>query len=166
MLIQQHMQRGLQSTSTFLQRLNPNPSTMSSAITSALVLLTLASATFWILQILQIQSPVVHQQSERGATILHSENTASSHILFGEKPLINQKILLRGLVIASSSVGGIHDGYAIFEIDGKSTKAIAIGEMVGSDLVLNSIQTDSATLTQHGKRIEIPLSKKQVAPPK
>jgi hypothetical protein len=166
MLIQHHMQRSLQRTSFFLQRLFPNPSMMSNAITSALVLLTLSSVTFWLLQILQIQSPVVHQQNERGVTILHSENTASSHVLFGEKPFINQKILLRGLVITSSSVGDIHDGYAIFEIDGKSTKAIAIGEMVGSDLVLNSIQTDSATLTQHGKRIEIPLSKKQAAPPK
>ena len=166
MLIQQHMQRSLQRTSLFLQRLNPNPSMMSGAITSVLLLLTLASTTFWVLQILQTQSPVVHQQNERGVTILHSENTASSHALFGEKPLINQKILLRGLVIASSSIGGIHDGYAIFEIDGKSTKAIAIGEMVGSDLVLNSIQTDSATLTQNGKHIEIPLSKKQAAPPK
>jgi hypothetical protein len=65
---------------------------------------------------------------------------------------------LRGVVITSKKDGAL-DGFAIFEIDGKPTNAISVGETIGKGLSLQSIGDESATLLYQGQKLSFKLNK-------
>jgi hypothetical protein len=77
--------------------------------------------------------------------------------LFGHKDLDLSKIQLTGLMRHDASP----NGYAIFEIDGKNTGAIAVGETFDKGYFLKSLGADSVELVFQGKQLLIPMTAKR-----
>ena len=69
-------------------------------------------------------------------------------------------------MVTEKSKDGVYQGFALFDIDGKPTGAIAVGEMMGRGLVLKAIDTETATLLFQGKEMgfSIQKSKKDSTP--
>ena len=141
------------------------PSGLNRALSGILILLTAASVTFWIMQIVLIPNPPDSLLSTKGATLLGNLDANSTYGLFGSKPLATENILLRGVVITSKASHGPLNGYAIFEIDGKPTNAIAVGEGLGKGLILQSIGPESATLLYQGQKMDFAISKNKSLSP-
>lgn len=154
-----HMRNSQHSSSLSLNQLS-----FSNALTSTLVLITAGIASYWILQTLQAPNTPQDLPNQQGSRLLVNEAPQAGYALFGTKPLSIQNIFLRGLVITSPSTAGKLDGFAVFEIDGKPSKAIAIGESLGNNLVLQSIHTESVTVLHQGQQLEFPISKTKAAP--
>jgi hypothetical protein len=129
--------------------------------------ITAIALTYWLLQWWQLPSvPAVPSPSQAsssknpaGATLYANQDRTAAYDLFGNKPLTTDTIFLRGVVITGKSANGALDGFAIFEIDGKPTNAISIGESMGKGLTLQSIGDESATLLYQGQKLEFKLSK-------
>jgi type II secretory pathway component PulC len=136
-----------------------NKTAVSHALTTSLILITICASSYWVLQVLQTPDLPNKQMNTQNASLLKNENIHSAYALFGTKPLSTQNIFLRGLVITSTLPNGQLDGFAVFEVDGKPSKAIAIGESLGNNLVLESIHAESATLIYQGQKLEFSISK-------
>ena len=137
------------------------PSQASTSITYLLMLATAACLTYWVLRIAQIPSTPGASSSSisKGMTLYSNQDGTSAYGLFGSKPLVTDNIFLRGVVITSKGADGRLDGFAIFEIDGKPTNAISVGENLGKGLTLQSIGDESATLVYEGQKLDFKLSK-------
>jgi len=136
------------------------PSIVYNAASCFFMLVAVASATFWIMQIEQMpNSPEIlsggNKGKSKGATLYSDEDGVATYSLFGRKPLVADNILLRGVVITSKN----GDGFALFEIDGKPTDAISVGESVSGGLMLQGIAAESATLLFQGQTLEFTLNK-------
>ena len=94
----------------------------------------------------------------KGMTLYTNQDSNTAYALFGSKPLATENIYLRGVVITSKKDGAL-DGFAIFEIDGKPTNAISVGETIGKGLSLQSIGDESATLLYQGQKLSFKLNK-------
>ena len=94
----------------------------------------------------------------KGMTLYTNQDSNTAYALFGSKPLATENIYLRGVVITSKKDGNL-DGFAIFEIDGKPTNAISVGETIGKGLSLQSIGDESATLLYQGQKLSFKLNK-------
>jgi hypothetical protein len=88
-----------------------------------------------------------------------NQGANTAYALFGSKPLATENIYLRGVVITSKNPDSTLDGFAIFEIDGKPTNAISVGETIGKGLSLQSIGDESATLLYQGQKLSFKLNK-------
>ena len=77
--------------------------------------------------------------------------------LFGHKDLDLSKIQLTGLMRHDAS----SSGYAIFEIDGKNSGAIAVGETFDKGYFLKSLGSDSVEVVYQGKQISVPMTAKR-----
>ena len=95
----------------------------------------------------------------KGMTLYSNQDANSAYALFGSKPLATENIYLRGVVITSKNPDGSLDGFAIFEIDGKPTNAISVGETIGKGLSLQSIGDETATLLYQGEKLNFKLNK-------
>jgi hypothetical protein len=95
----------------------------------------------------------------KGMALYSNQDAAAGYALFGSKPLVTENIYLRGVVITAKNTDGTLDGYAIFEIDGKPTNAISVGETIGKGLSLQSIGDESATLLYQGQKMNFKLNK-------
>ena len=95
----------------------------------------------------------------KGQTLYSNQDATAGYALFGSKPLVTENIYLRGVVATSKNPDGSLDGFAIFEIDGKPTNAISVGETMGKGLSLQSIGDESATLLYQGQKLSFKLSK-------
>ena len=98
----------------------------------------------------------------KGMTLYSNQDANTAYALFGSKPLATENIYLRGVVITSKKDGnldGAVDGFAIFEIDGKPTNAISVGETIGKGLSLQSIGDEQATLLYQGQKLNFKLNK-------
>jgi len=136
------------------------PVRVSQSITYILILLTLVSSTYWLIHILQIPSPVESlAKNFKGITLYTNQDVNTSYKLFGSKPLAAENIALRVLVVTGKNELGMNQGFALFDIDGKSTGAIAVGEQIGRSMVLQSITPDAATLLYQGKELSFSLQK-------
>lgn len=136
-----------------------NPSKINHVLTGGLILLTAGIGIYWFMHVLQIPEPPDGTNGSKATALASNQNTSPAHNLFGEKPIATQNIFLRGIVITSKSSAGLFDGYAIFEINGKPTNAIAIGDGLGNGLTLKSIKPESAILLYQGQEMEFELSK-------
>ena len=149
------------STSQATLTLSIKPISISNALTSFLMLLTALGVTYWAMRIAQI--PGVPSQAangiNKGMTLYSNQDGTSAYSLFGNKPIVTDNIYLRGVVITSKSKDGTLDGFAIFEIDGKPTNAISVGESLGKGLSLQSIGDESATLLYQGQKMNFKLSR-------
>jgi hypothetical protein len=136
------------------------PIRMSQLITYVFILITLASSTYWLIHVLQIPSPAeILPKNFKGITLHTSQDIGASYKLFGSKPLGAENIALRVLVVTGRNEVGLNQGFALFDIDGKSTGAIAVGEQIGRGMVLQSINPESATLLYQGKELSFALQK-------
>lgn len=137
------------------------PSSMSNALSYLLMLLAGICLSYWLMQIVQIPGPPSQPLNgvNKGITLYTNQDGTSAYGLFGSKPLVTDNILLRGVVITSKNKDGALDGFAIFEIDGKPTNAISVGESLGKGLSLQSIGDETATLLYQGQKMDFKLSK-------
>lgn len=137
-----------------------NPVQISQCATYLFILLTLASATYWFIQIAQIPSPEESlTKSFKGVTLYTNQDINTSYKLFGSKPLAAENIALRVLVVTGKNESGIYQGFALFDIDGKSTGAVGVGEQISGGMLLQSINPESATLLYQGKELSFSLQK-------
>lgn len=137
-----------------------NPVRISQCMTYLFILLTLASASYWLIQIIQIPSPEESLgKNFKGVTLYTNQDSNTSYKLFGSKPLALENIALRVLVVTGKNENGIDQGFALFDIDGKSTGAIAVGEQIIGGMLLQSINSESATLLYQGKELSFTLQK-------
>ena len=137
------------------------PSAASKGLTYGLMLTCAISATFWVMKIAQIPGAPGHPANgiTKGMALYSNQDANTAYALFGSKPLATENIYLRGVVITSKNPDGTPDGFAIFEIDGKPTNAISVGETIGKGLSLQSIGDESATLLYQGQKLNFKLSK-------
>lgn len=117
------------------------------------------------MKIVQIPGTPGHPTSgiTKGMTLYTNQDASAAYALFGSKPLATENIYLRGVVITSKNPNGkpdgAVDGFAIFEIDGKPTNAISVGETIGKGLSLQSIGDETATLLYQGQKLNFKLNK-------
>ena len=136
------------------------PIRVSQLISYVFILLTLVSSTYWLIHILQIPSPAeILPKNFKGITLHTNQDIGTSYMLFGSKPLAAENIVLRVLVVTGKNEAGLNQGFALFDIDGKSTGAIAVGEQMDRGMMLQSINPDSATLLYQGKELSFALQK-------
>ncbi|OJI04652.1 hypothetical protein AOC28_06825 [Polynucleobacter sp. MWH-Adler-W8] len=145
-----------------LNRLIPtSPANLTKFVTYLLMLACAISATYWLMRLVQIPG-TPNQPSNgisKGLTLYSNQDATAGYALFGSKPLVTENIYLRGVVATSKNPDGSLDGFAIFEIDGKPTNAISVGETIGKGLSLQSIGDESAILLYQGQRLSFKLNK-------
>ena len=159
-------QGALTNSMNWLNYLNwLNPANTSKALTYLLMLACAISATYWLMRVIQIPgipkqaSNGVTNSTAKGLTLYSNQDASAAYGLFGSKPLVTENIYLRGVVATSKNPDGTLDGFAIFEIDGKPTNAISVGETIGKGLSLQSIGDEQATLFYQGQKLSFKLSK-------
>lgn len=132
-----------------------------------LTIIFIASASYWVMKFSQMSSPLLDKHVYQTLVISDDQKINQSKSLFGNIQLSTQNLLLRGIVITSNSANQAIDGYAIFEINGKPSAAISIGDIIGNGLKLKSIRQDSVLMSYLDQDIEYPLmSSKSQAPVK
>ena len=138
-----------------------NSMSVSKSLTYLLMLACAASATYWLMRVAQIPSaPGQHASGiNKGITLYSNQDASAAYGLFGNKPLVTANIYLHGVVITAKNKDGSLDGFAIFEIDGKQTNAISVGEGLGKGLTLQSIGDETATLLYQGQKLDFKLTK-------
>jgi hypothetical protein len=77
--------------------------------------------------------------------------------LFGHKEFDLSKVQLTGVM----RTDGSSSGYAVFEVEGKNTGAIAVGETFDKGYFLKSIGTDSVEVMFQGKAHQILMTSKR-----
>ena len=146
------------------------PSSIAKLLTYLLMLVSAVSQTYWFMSIAQIPGPPGQAANgiNKGLTLYSNQEANAAYSLFGSKPLATENIYLRGVVATAKNKDGTLDGFAIFEIDGKQSNAISVGESLGKGLSLFSIGDEAATLLYQGQKLEFKLSKpvKEKAPSK
>ena len=70
--------------------------------------------------------------------------------LFGQKDIDLSKIRLMGFMASGPSTG-----FAIFEVEGKTSGAIAVGETFGKGYFLKSVNKESVEIVYQGKPYQI-----------
>ncbi|WP_158009040.1 type II secretion system protein N [Polynucleobacter sp. MWH-Adler-W8] len=138
-----------------------SPANLTKFVTYLLMLACAISATYWLMRLVQIPG-TPNQPSNgisKGLTLYSNQDATAGYALFGSKPLVTENIYLRGVVATSKNPDGSLDGFAIFEIDGKPTNAISVGETIGKGLSLQSIGDESAILLYQGQRLSFKLNK-------
>lgn len=138
-----------------------SPANVVKGITYVLMLSSPLILCFWLMKIAQIPGPPGQAQNgiNKGLTLYSNQEGAAAYGLFGSKPLATENIYLRGVVATSKNKDGSMDGFAIFEIDGKPTNAISVGESLGKGLSLFSIGDETATLLYEGQKLNFKLNK-------
>jgi hypothetical protein len=137
------------------------PTLLTNALSYVLMLLTGLCLTYWLMQIAQIPGPPSQSGNgiNKGVTLYTNQDATTAYGLFGSKPLVTDNIYLRGVVVTAKNKNGALDGFALFEIDGKPTNAISVGESIGKGLSLQSIGDETATLIYQGQKMDFKLSK-------
>lgn len=136
------------------------PIRVNQALTYVLICITAASTAYWLMYILQIPSPADNVlKNFKGTTLYTNQDINTSYPLFGSKPIAKDNIILRGVVVTEKNKGGVYQGFALFDIDGKPTGAIAVGEMMGRGLALQAIDPETATLLYQGKEMSFSIQK-------
>ena len=143
------------------------PIQFSQSLSYLLICFTAAALTFWLMHVIQIPAPEdTLLRSSKGTSLYINQDLSASYPLFGSKPLATDNIILRGVVVTEKTSQGTYQGFALFDIDGKPTGAIAVGETIDRGMALKSIDTETATLLYQGKEMSFSIqkSKKDIAP--
>jgi len=143
------------------------PIKFSHSLSYLLICFTAAASIFWLMHVIQIPAPEeALLKSSKGTSLYINQDQTSSYPLFGSKPIASDNIILRGIVVTEKSSSGTYQGFALFDIDGKPTGAIAVGETVDRGMSLKSIDAETATLLYQGKEMNFSIqkSKKDSAP--
>jgi len=122
------------------------------------MLATAACAATWTMKLVQLGTPPSSNEwSQRGTTLYSSIESSAISSLFGRQPLTKNSISLQGIVITGKDLSGAFSGFALFNIDGKPTGPVAVGESPGKGLSLQSISTDEAILQYSGESMNVKL---------
>lgn len=150
-----------------------NPERLTKWLGYFLVLLSAWLVLFSLMRIAQLPWPALTTQaaqSSKGMTLYGSQAVQSAYALFGSKPVELGNIQLRGVVITGKTADGKDMGFALLEIDGKPSGAVALGENLGKGMVLHAIRPEGVTLVHQGQKMDLTLnrssSKKANPPPK
>lgn len=149
--------RQIQSTNNSMSLRNSSRS-INRLLAPSLVIAMFATFTYLGMKVLQNPSFIMDKEIHQTLSISDDQKFDQSKSLFGDIQLATQNVLLRGIVITSDSSKALLDGFAIFEINGKSSNAISIGETVGNGITLKSIRQDSVIVSYLGQEIEYPLT--------
>lgn len=122
-----------------------------------LAIIFIASTSYWVIKFIQMPSPILDHNAHQTLVMSDDKKINQSKSLFGNIQLSTQNILLRGIVVTSNAINKPLDGYALFEIDGKPSSAISIGDIIGNGLKLKSIKQDSVIMSYLDQDIEYPL---------
>ena len=138
-----------------------SPARLTKFLTYLLMLACAISGAYWFMRIMQIPGTPAQPANgiSKGMSLYTNQDASSAYGLFGSKPLATENIYLRGVVATSKNPDGTLDGFAIFEIDGKPTNAISVGETIGKGLSLQSIGDETATLLYQGQKLDFKLNK-------
>jgi hypothetical protein len=110
------------------------------------------------MKILQLSPPPsIDGVAPRGAVLYSGADSSATSALFGRQPLAKNSVVVQGIVISGRDYSGSLTGFALFELDGKPTGPIAIGESFGKGLSLQSLSEDSATLRYAGEPVVLKL---------
>lgn len=135
------------------------PHRTASVIQLMCVLATSVCIIYWVMQLLALPLPSKASQSE---LLTSARSSSDAYLLFGGKPIDTGNIKLRGIIHMGDATGGEGGGFAIFDIDGKSSNAIGRGESIGQGFVLSQINPDSVVISRQGQRATVSLlSEKQ-----
>lgn len=143
------------------------PIRFSQSLSYLLICFTAAASTFWLMHVMQIPAPEdALLKSSKGTSLYTNQDLTASYPLFGSKPIASDNIILRGVVVTEKTSSGAYQGFALFDIDGKPTGAIAVGETIDKGMSLKSIDAETATLLYQGKEMSFSIqkSKKDSAP--
>ena len=143
------------------------PIKVSYSLSYLLICFTAAASTFWLMHVIQIPAPEdALLKSSKGTSLFINQDLSASYPLFGSKPLATGNIILRGVVVTEKTSSGTYQGFALFDIDGKPTGAIAVGETIDRGMSLKSIDAETATLLYQGKEMNYSIQKsKKDSPP-
>lgn len=134
-----------------------------------LVLVSAWLVLYSLMRIAQLPWPAIFTtqttQGSKGMTLFGSQEVQSASALFGSKPLELGNIQLRGVVITGKTEDGKDTGFALLEIDGKPSGAVALGENLGKGLVLQAIRPEGATLVHQGQKIDLTLNRSPAKKP-
>lgn len=117
-----------------------------------LLCLIAGCATWWVMRIAQVPFPSA--VSTNGVVFYESTSGQTMRSLFGEKGFDTSRLVLRGVVITGND-GGVNQGMALIEVDGKQTEAITIGEMVPPGVRLEKIEPDKVTVSYQGRELNL-----------
>jgi hypothetical protein len=119
------------------------------------------------MHVMQIPAPEdALLKSSKGTSLYTNQDLTASYPLFGSKPIASDNIILRGVVVTEKTSSGAYQGFALFDIDGKPTGAIAVGETIDKGMSLKSIDAETATLLYQGKEMNFYIQKsKKDSPP-
>ena len=136
------------------------PIKVSHSLSYLLICFTAAASAFWLMHVIQIPAPEdALLKSSKGTSLFINQDLSASYPLFGSKPLATDNIILRGVVVTEKTASGAYQGFALFDIDGKPTGAIAVGEMIDRGMSLKSIDAETATLLYQGKEMNFSIQK-------
>lgn len=143
------------------------PMKVSYSLSYLLICFTAAASTFWLMHVIQIPAPEdALLKSSKGTSLFINQDLSASYPLFGSKPLATDNIILRGVVVTEKTSSGTYQGFALFDIDGRPTGAIAVGETIDRGMSLKSIDAETATLLYQGKEMNFSIQKsKKDSPP-
>ena len=97
------------------------------------------------------------EDADQAMNIYQVQDIQKAAKLFGHKEVDLSKVQLTGLMRQEVSL----IGYAIFEVEGKNTGAIAVGETFDKGYFLKSIAIDSVEIVFQGKQYQIPMITKR-----
>jgi len=143
------------------------PIKVSYSLSYLLICFTAAASTFWLMHVIQIPVPEdALLKNSKGTSLYINQDLTSSYPLFGSKPIASDNIILRGVVVTEKTSSGAYQGFALFDIDGKPTGAIAVGETIDKGMSLKSIDAETATLLYQGNEMSFSIQKsKKDSPP-
>ena len=130
------------------------PLLFARAIRNVLVLCILLTLTYTYLAIERL--PRV-SDAHQSLQIDQLQDVQKAAKLFGHKEFDLSKVQLTGVM----RTDGSSSGYAVFEVDGKNTGAIAVGETFDKGYFLKSIGTDSVEVMFQGKAQQILMTTKR-----
>ena len=136
--------------SMFTQHIKPKAT--ANFFRNTLILLCVFSVLYVFLVSNQLPVPELY---DHPAQIYRFQDIRKADKLFGQKEIDLSKIRLTGLMSSGTS-----QGFAIFELEGKSSGAIAVGETFGKAYFLKSIGKGSVEIVYQGKPYQILMTSK------
>ncbi len=130
------------------------PIWIANLIRNTLVLCCIFSLLYVFLVINALSVP---QLIDRPVQIYQFQDVRKVDKLFGQKEIDLSKLRLTGFM-----AGGASNGFAIFEDEGKSSGAIAIGETFGKGYFLKSVGKESVEIVYQGKLYQILMRSKTI----
>ena len=138
------------ATPSFFARINPQ----LVAVYCRFLLMALALIYSLQLCLVYFQLPTPEKTTDRQTTVYFSEGQTPVGQLFGTSTSAS----------TTADQHGQSKGFAIFQLDGKPTGVISLGESLGNGMVLESIHDDHVVLIYQGKKQQIMVEKSKSSP--